>query len=141
MSEEFIGQGWAYPLTLDNTGGIGLVNRVPEIEQSMRIILGTNRGERPMRPEFGSRLADFVFAAADGETATLIAEDVRATLGRWEPRIDVTDVLVTSDPADATVLYIDIRYTIGNTNDPRNLVFPFYVIPVEESAVAVSEGG
>jgi hypothetical protein len=27
------------------------------------------------------------------------------------------------------VLYIDIRYAIRRTNDRRNLVFPFYVIP------------
>ncbi|TMD11355.1 MAG: baseplate protein, partial [Chloroflexi bacterium] len=30
-------------------------------------------------------------------------------------------------------LYIDIRYAVGETNDPRNLVFPFYVIPPETS--------
>ena len=41
-------------------------------------------------------------------------------------------ISVSFDSADPSTLYIDIRYTIGNTNDPRNLVFPFYVIPSEE---------
>ncbi|HEY6058435.1 MAG TPA: GPW/gp25 family protein [Candidatus Limnocylindrales bacterium] len=141
MSEEFIGTGWAFPLKVDNTGGIGLVSKDPEIEQSIRLILGTTPGERPMRPEFGSHLADFVFSAADAETAGLIAADVQAALTRWEPRIEVSDVVVTPDPDETTVLYIDVRYTVGSTNDPRNLVFPFYVIPVEEQAVAVSGGG
>ena len=31
-----------------------------------------------------------------------------------------------------TTLYIDIRYSVGSSNDPRNLVFPFYVIPAED---------
>ena len=48
---------------------------------------------------------------------------------RWEPRIDVEDVAVSFDAKDAAVLYIDVRYLIRRTNDRRNLVFPFYVIP------------
>ena len=42
-----------------------------------------------MRPEFGCRIHDFVFAPADAATAGLVAYEVRASLGRWEPRIDV----------------------------------------------------
>ena len=35
------------------------------------------------------------------------------------------------DPADTSTVFIDIHYVIRGTNDPRNLVFPFYVIPAE----------
>jgi Bacteriophage baseplate protein W len=59
---------------------------------------------------------------------------VRVALDRWEPRIDVDDVSVSFDDADSGVLYIDITYRIRGTNDPRNLVFPFYVIPQHEPA-------
>ena len=41
-------------------------------------------------------------------------------------------MVITIDDADRSLLYIDIRYTIKAANDPRNLVFPFYVIPEEE---------
>ncbi len=136
MSEEFIGNGWAFPLRTDPTGGIALVSRDREIEESIRLILGTSPGERPMRPEFGCPIADYVFHAADGETAGRIAADVRASLIRWEPRIELHDVVVTPDPDDPTVLYIDVRYAVGTSNDPRNLVFPFYVIPAEPSVGA-----
>ncbi len=131
MSEEFIGSGWAFPLRVDATGGIALVSRLQEIEESIRLILGTAPGERPMRPEFGCRIHDEVFAEADAATAGRIASDVRAALRRWEPRIEVQDVTVTFDADDASVLYIDIRYTARAGNDPRNLVFPFYTIPRE----------
>jgi hypothetical protein len=82
-----------------------------------------------MRPEFGCRIHEYVFASADGGTASNIAAEVRAALRRWEPRIDVEDVVVSFDARDVSVLYIDIRYAIRRTNDRRNLVFPFYVIP------------
>lgn len=132
MSEEFIGAGWAFPMAIDATGSVALVRREREIEESIRLILGTSYGERPMRPEFGCGIHEHVFSPADATTAGRIAYDVRTSLDRWEPRIDVTDVVVTSAPSDQSTLYVDITYAIRGTNDPRNLVFPFYVIPSEE---------
>ncbi len=129
MGEEFIGRGWAFPLHTDATGSVALVSREREIEEAIRIILGTSPGERPMRPEFGCRIHDHIFAPADGATAAAIRADVKAALRQWEPRIDVEDVIVSFDARDAALLYIDVRYVIRRTNDRRNLVFPFYTIP------------
>lgn len=129
MAEQFIGAGWAFPLRTDATGSVALVAREREIVEAIRLILGTAPGERPMRPEFGCGIHEYVFAPADENTAGQIAFEVRAALDRWEPRIDVHDVLVNFDAEEAGTLYIDIRYVIRGTNDPRNLVFPFYVIP------------
>jgi len=140
MSEEFIGNGWAFPLHTDATGSIAMVNREREIEESIRLILGTSPGERPMRPEFGCRINDYIFAPADAETASRIGSDVRLALERWEPRIELERVTVSPDPEDETVLYIDVRYSIGSFNDPRNLVFPFYVIPAEEPVPQLAAG-
>ena len=100
MSEEFIGSGWAFPVRTDAVGGIALVSREREIEESMRLILGTAVGERPMRPEFGSRIHEYVFAPSDATTAGLIAYDVERALLRWEPRIDVGNVNVAPDRDD-----------------------------------------
>ena len=126
---EFVGAGLAFPIRVDLTGKVALVAGEREIEQSIALILGTIPGERPMRPEFGCRIHDYVFAPADATTAGLIAYEVRQSLLRWEPRIDVTDVIVMPDPSDPGALLVDLRYSIRSTNDPRNLVFPFYVIP------------
>ena len=129
MGQEFIGAGWAFPLRTDRTGGIALVHDQREIEESIHLILATSPGARPMRPEFGCAVHDYVFAPADAATAGDIAYVVRVALNRWEPRIDLENVLVHFDGVDDGVLLIDIQYTIRGTNDPRNLVFPFYVIP------------
>lgn len=143
MGTEFIGRGWGFPVSVDDTGGINLVAGSQEIEQAMRLILGTAYGERPMRPEFGCGIHDYVFAPADDTTAGRIAYEVRESLRRWEPRIEVKDVEVEIDPQDASILYIEIKYSLRGENDPRNLVFPFYTIPYEDGepdATEIAEG-
>ncbi len=131
MSEAFVGAGWSFPLRTDTTGSIALSSGDRELEEAIALVLGTAPGERPMRPEYGCAIHDFVFAPADATTAGRIAYEVRASLERWEPRIEVTDVEVTFDPGDAATLYVDVRYVQRGTNNPRNLVFPFYLIPAE----------
>jgi phage baseplate assembly protein W len=133
MSREFVGHGWAFPVHADATGRIALTSDEREIEESIRLILATAPGERPMRPEFGCAVHEYVFAPADASTAGAIGAAVRAALRYWEPRIEVGDVTVSLEGAGEGVLYIDVGYSLLGTNDPRNLVFPFYVIPREPS--------
>jgi phage baseplate assembly protein W len=132
MEHDFVGAGWAFPVAVDARGGITLARGTDELEQAMRLILMTYPGERPMRPAFGSRLRDFVFRGATWENAAAIGNEVRAALLRWEPRVDVTKVDVTPDRDDAGLLYVDVGYAVKATNDQRNLVFPFYTIPLHE---------
>ena len=133
MSEDFVGAGWGFPLGVNQRGGIALVRREQELEQAMRLILSTYPGERPMRPEFGSRIRDFVFRPVNMETIAELSQVVREALLRWEPRVDIEAVLIAPDPADHATLYIDIQYRTKDTNDRRNLVFPFYTIPEDGS--------
>lgn len=134
MAQEFVGAGWSFPLRTDPTGRVSLVAGTREIEESIRLILATAPGERPMRPQFGCAVHDFVFAPADAATAGDIAFAVRVALERWEPRIELNDVVVRFDAVDSGLLYVDIAYSVLGTNDPRNLVFPFYVIPRHDEA-------
>lgn len=131
-ARDFVGRGWAFPLRTDPSGSIALIEQEREIESAIRLILGTAYGERPMRPEFGCAIHDYVYAGADASTAAQVAHEVRRSLRRWEPRIDVHDVTVSIDDTDRSLLYIDIAYAIKASNDRRNLVFPFYVIPEED---------
>lgn len=133
MGEQFVGAGWAFfPMRTDATGRIALVAREREIEESIRLILSTAPGERPMRPAFGCAIADFVFAPADAATAGQLAFEVRAALERWEPRIDLDAVNVSYDDTERGRLLVEVAYTIRGAYDRRNLVFPFYVITPHE---------
>jgi uncharacterized protein len=115
----------------DPTGAIALVSREQEIEEAMRLVLATAPGERPMRPEFGCGIHNHVFSNIDASTLAKIEVDIREALDRWEPRIDVLDVDPDLSRMDDGVLLIDITYQLRATNDIRNLVYPFYVIPEE----------
>ncbi|MBW8698193.1 hypothetical protein MBT84_01270 [Streptomyces sp. MBT84] len=135
MAEQFVGAGWAFPLHTDASGAIALVRREREIEEAIRLVLATAPGERPMRPEFGCAVHDLVFAPVNEATAGRISYEVRTSLERWEPRIEVAEVAVTASDDDPAVLLIDVRYAIRGTSNPRSLVFPFYVIPSSEGDV------
>ena len=133
MGCDFIGTGWAFPTGVGPTGGIAMARGHTELVQAMRLILATYPGERPMRPEFGSRLRDFVFRAGTPDTVAEVTDEVRRALLRWEPRVDVERIDVQPDPDEPTTLFIDIWYRPKGSNDRRNLVFPFYTIPDDES--------
>jgi uncharacterized protein len=141
MAWQFVGAGWAFPVRTDPTGSIALVTGDREIEEAIRLVLGTAPGERAMRPEFGCRIHDLVFGPANASTAGEIAYEVRRALDRWEPRIDVVDVRVVFDGVEAGTVYVDLHYSVRGTNDPRNLVFPFYVIPDHPAAALPEPSG
>lgn len=126
MGKEFLGQGWAFPVEL---AGAHLEYQAAEakIQQSILIILGTARGERVMRPDFGSRLRELVFAPLNSATQALAAHYATEALTTWEPRIDVLRVRAAPRDAVSGVLDITIDYRVRATNSEFNLVYPFYL--------------
>jgi phage baseplate assembly protein W len=128
---DFIGTGWAFPVRIDSRGRVAFSRRERDIEEAILMILLTPKGQRIMRPEFGCRIHELIFAPNDLTTAGLAAYYVQEALAMWEPRIDVQNVEVDVDDQNAERLLIEIEYTIKATHDKRSLVFPFYRIPGE----------
>ncbi len=128
---EIIGQGWAFPPHLDAQGGIALTSDRNELVQAIWIILSTSPGQRVMRPTFGCRLHDLVFAPNNSQTAAEARRYVEDALGMWEPRIHVLRVDVHPDLDETSRLLIEIDYEVKSTHDQRSLVYPFYLIPGE----------
>lgn len=132
VDADFIGRGWAFPVTVSHDGSIATVSGVANLEKAMRLILLTYPGERPMRPMFGSRLRDFIFAEISPENLGAIEVEVAEALYRYEHRVAVEKVVATATQAQTGRIDIEIFYTILGTNDSHNLVVPFYSIPGEE---------
>lgn len=133
MTSAIVGRGWVFPPQVNRQGSLALTNEKSEIDQSIRMILETAPGERVMRPTFGCRLHELVFAPANAQTFAQAVRHVEDAIGQWEPRVELLQVDVQLDD-DATRdgrLLIDIHYRIRNTYDQRSLVFPFYLIPGE----------
>jgi uncharacterized protein len=133
MDNDFIGQGWTFPLDVSANGTIATIGGARKLEQAMTLVLSTYPGERPFRPGFGCRLRDFVFEGATGNVFARIEQEVRDSLAMWEPRTTVQDVIVYPSEEAPNLLNIDITYVVKGENDPRNLVFPFYTIPEDGS--------
>lgn len=129
---EFIGQGLAFPLQIDPQGGIALASGERDIEQAIRIILETLPGERVMRPEFGCRIHELVFAPRNAATEGLLIHYVEEALERWEPRIDVQEVEILPDQGDGGTMLVEIKYRIKDTHDERSIVYPFFLTGEEE---------
>lgn len=128
--KDFLGVGWTWPVQPeagpgDDAGQISLSGYEERIRQSILIILGTARGERVMRPEFGCGIHDLVFAPNSGATEARVGWEVREALLDWEPRIDVDEVLVRRESPERMV--INVAYRVRRTNNTFNLVYPFYL--------------
>jgi uncharacterized protein len=131
---DIIGTGIGFPLRVDARGSLKLVSDDEDVREAIVLILSTAQGERPMRPEFGCGIHDYVFDVIDAQTVGRLEYEVRVALDRWEPRIDVLEVRFDDSRSREGVVAIEIDYRLRATNDLRNLVFPFYLIPAEEGA-------
>ena len=129
----FLGVGWAFPVETDATGEAALSAYEQDIREAVRIILGTNPGERVMRPDFGAGLDALVFEPISAATSGLVKHRVEEALVRWEPRIDVLEVHVREDGELRNRLVVEVDYRVRATNTFYNLVYPFYLLEGEPS--------
>ena len=130
---EILGSGLAFPLGVDPRGALALARGGDDIGQAIELILGTAPGEREMRPEFGCAVHDLGFDTIDAQMIGKLETAIRAALDRWEPRIEVTGLDFDLSQVNDGQLVITISYRVRATNNQRNLVYPFYVIPEEET--------
>lgn len=131
MTTEIIGRGWAFPPRIGPSGGLLLTNDRSELNEAIQIVLSTSPGQRVMRPSFGCRLQELVFAPNNSQTAAQARRFVEEALGMWEPRIEILDIQVFPNPDKRFELVIEILYEVRATRDQRTLVYPFFLIPEE----------
>ena len=126
MTKAFLGVGVGFPFQFDGAGAIATAQYEESVRQAIWIILGTSKGERVMRPDFGCGIYDLVFEVNSATTSGKVAQAVREALLVQEPRIDVRNVQVEAQGGAATLL-IEIEYEVRATNNVFNLVYPFYL--------------
>lgn len=140
MHNDHVGTGWAFPLGTGSSGGIRKSSGQALLEQSMKIIITTYPGERPMLPRFGCRLRDYVFAGTDPDTLDRLAREVASSLDACEPRVAVQAVRAEADSDNPSLVNIVITYTPKGSDDPRHMIFPFYSLPDEDTAADPDSG-
>lgn len=124
----FLGTGWQFPITVDEiTGRVVESSYEENIRQSIYLIIMTKPGERLMRPDFGCAIHNFMFENIDYTTLSRMKQAVEEALIRWEPRITDTEVTVIDAVKEQNAVEIRITYRVRATNNPYNMVFPFYL--------------
>ncbi len=125
--KNFLGVGWSFPVRIGSNGGIAMSSYDENIEESIKLILGTALGERVMEPLFGSKLHDYIFHPNNPNTASRVSYYAERALVKLEPRIRDIAIRSTPDFNNENVLMLDIRYKLIHDNSINNMVYPFYL--------------
>lgn len=125
---DFLGKGWKFPPKADYaTGRVETVSEEEDIAEAVRIILFTRKGERVMRPEFGCGIQKFMFAEMDYGTVREMEREITDAITTWEPRVIEPEAEVNLDRLQEGMVQIRVQYIVRSTNNPYNLVFPYYI--------------
>ncbi len=128
MANAFLGRGWKFPVRVNpTTGRIAMSEYEEDIKESIRIIVTTAPGERLMRPDFGCGIHDLVFSTISRATLGLFESRVREAISKWETRVEIIRLDISSKDADNGKLEINLSCRVRDTNNQFNLVFPFYL--------------
>lgn len=128
LDQGFLGRGWAFPPCF--TGGgvdVEMVAGVPDIHQSLHILLSTRLGERVMREDYGCDLSGLLFEEIDQGLINRITSLVTDAILYHEPRVNLEKIKVAPSETEQGLLLIQIEYTVRSTNSRYNLVYPFYL--------------
>ncbi|MGL6315008.1 GPW/gp25 family protein [Vibrio sp. WXL103] len=124
---QFLGTGWAFPPSFDSDSrAASMCSNEQDIKQSLMILLSTAPGERIMHPDYGCAIHRYVFSELNQTLLSELESEVRRAVLLFESRVDLHSVILTADPASAT-LHIQLEYNIITTNTRDNMVFPFYL--------------
>jgi len=132
QEKAFLGRGWSFPVRSGPKGRIAMAAFEEDIRQAILIILQTDPGERAMRPDFGAGLNALVFEPVNSTTLALVRHRVEQALVVWEPRINLVDIHVTTDPGQRNCVLIAVDYQVRATNTFYNFVYPFYLLEGEQ---------
>lgn len=125
---DFLGCGWKFPPQIDAvTGRVKLSCGEESIKESVRAVLFTGKGERAMLPEFGCDIGRYAFSDMSRIDQKSMEQEVVDALIRWEPRILHPKAQIITDRLSEGVVEILVSCTVRTTNNPYNMVFPYYL--------------
>lgn len=108
--------GISFPFRISGTGGVQMsttgVLDVPHIVEAMEQILLTRPYERKMEYHFKSDLDTLIFDPNDISARNMVAYQIKQALSQLEDRIDVINVIVTSEGSSiyATITFRVLMY-------------------------------
>lgn len=95
-----------------NSGGfIGTSENEQNIQESLNVILSTQKGMRPGIPDFGCAIINRVFDQNDPTQELVIRDDIISAIETWEPRVEINAVELTINP-DTYEIGVQVDYSV-----------------------------
>ncbi len=115
------GRGWAFPpdfslASESGAAGPALVEDKDDIRQSLRILFSTLPGERIMRSNYGCDLNSVLFENINDDLVAEIRRLIRESVLRYEPRIELIDVVAQQNTQNPTQLDISANYRVRGSD-------------------------
>jgi phage baseplate assembly protein W len=70
---------------------------IEAVKNNIRLLVGTEKGERLMQPNLGLGLRRFLFEQFTDETRVSIENDIVDTFAKWLPFVQVRDLKISMD--------------------------------------------
>lgn len=117
--------GISFPFRSDKKGSVEYSwNLINSIEDNLKQIIFTRKGERRMNPEFGCDIWKVVFEYDILIIREMVREYITEPIQRYEQRIELLDVEVEKREE---FIDINLTYNIKNSNLPiKNINIPYY---------------
>ena len=102
------------------TGDVALSYDDQAVIRSVRNLLSTRNYERPFNPDLGSSLDALLFENISPLTANSIKNEITRMIGNYEPRANIKDVVVNSQP-DKNAYDVTLSFYIENATLPTTV--------------------
>jgi Bacteriophage baseplate protein W len=110
-----------FPFRIAGDGRSATTTDADHVRDMIELLLFTQAGERVMRPDYGTGLLQFLFAANSPEIASALQLTVRAALAQFlGDVIDVGELRVEAIDAE---LRVTLAYSLRATGETRTDTF------------------
>lgn len=119
--------GIKFPFTENGNDGFFVdLNKKPEDKVASEIlhVILTTKGTRIRKPEFGTRLVDFIFGQNDELTWSAIENEVKMSVQKYVSNTVLNQISIFRDENDDNSIYLDLRYSVtyGSTVENNRMV-------------------
>lgn len=95
------------------------------LESALKVLLTTRRGERLMEPDYGTLLYQLLFNPVTDNLKAAVVEEVTTVVARWEPRVELRDLAIFSEPSDGRQVVLQLDFVSKITNQSINLTLQY----------------
>lgn len=107
----------AFPLKDDDSNGFLLKTNkltIDAVKSDLKLLLLTSKGERWYYPEYGTNLIKYLFEPNDDLTLLDILDDIKNTVNKFLPKINILNVELNDDPDNENARIVDIKFQFND---------------------------